>query len=306
MSNQKRPDYVREELYAPFNNAPNVNRKMMITRMYQRILTERCVNRFKWSGLPDEIDVRFLELTLFNYGLSVFYFDGEYDRFMALRGSGFGNINMYDNPTRFRVYGNLMLERDLNARECVPIWANYMRIPDWDIIRVYSQRMAEFDTTIDINALTQRHPFLIAVGENERLTVQNAYRQVQEGQPVIFGTEAMNPNTLQEKISVFNMGIEKDAILNMQTAKNRVWNECLSFLGIENSNQEKKERMIVDEVNSTDGQVMASRAVAMNARREAVERINKMFGLAVQVDWRLDDDMTKGLTTDDDMTEDEI
>ena len=44
-------------------------------------------------------------------GLAVFYFDEEFDRFMALRATGLGQVNMYDNPTNFTVYGNQVFSR---------------------------------------------------------------------------------------------------------------------------------------------------------------------------------------------------
>lgn len=70
--------------------------------------------------------------------------------------------------------------------------------------------------------------------------------------------------------------------------RNRVWNECMTLLGIENSNQDKKERQLVDEINANDDQVNYMRAVNLNARQAAAEAINKMFNLSVSVDYDRD------------------
>lgn len=288
MTQYKPNDYVGNEIYSAFNNSPTLNKKTLLERMYVRVLTELCVNRFKWIGLPPGIDVRFLEWTLFNSALAVFYRDEDYDRYFALRAAGVGPINMYDNPTSFTVLGNAMINKRLSARECVPIWSNYMRTPDWDIVRIYAAQLAEAQRTIEINTVGMRAPVVLAVPEGQRLTAANLYRQIIEGNPVINVNQSLNPEAMGEAIQALNLGIDKDAVLNMQTVKGRVWNECMTLLGIQNANQDKKERMVVEEVAANDGQVMASRAVAMNSRQMAAEQINEMFKLNVSVEWNLD------------------
>lgn len=301
---KKKVDAVSDTIYTPFvtqgnfKRDPSLGRKQLITRMYERILTEMCMNRFKWEGLPGSIDVRFLEKTLFYNGLSVFYFDDEYDRFMALRGAGSGPVNMYDNPTKFVVYGNHLFTRHLEANECVPIWSNYLRTPDWDIIRIYSQRLAEADITLEINALSRRHPFVISVDNNERLSLVNAFRKVEEGHPVIFGTETLNPTALAEKMNVLNMTTPNGALTEMMEYKLRCWNEALSWLGIMNVNSTKRERLVTDEANGASGNVLASRAVCINARQEACEMINDRYGLALNVTWRLDENFVPDIPND--------
>ena len=85
----------------------NVNRQeLSIEHMYVRLLTDLAASRFKWTNLPEEIDVRFLELTLFYQAMSIFYFDGRYDKFMAMRGTTNGTIDYQNNPTGFQPIGN--------------------------------------------------------------------------------------------------------------------------------------------------------------------------------------------------------
>ena len=72
----------------------------------------------------------------------------------------------------------------------------------------------------------------------------------------------------------------------LQTYKHQIWNEALTYLGIENVNTDKKERLISDEVVNNMGDVEAERFTRLNARRQACEEINELFGLDVQVDFR--------------------
>ncbi len=274
-------DDVYDGIYSPFMNNPKRNRKVTLERMYLRILTELSVNRFKWVGLPDTVDERFLEMTLYYNGLSIFYFDKDYERYMAVRGSG-SNPNVYDNPTRFNVLGQgAFKSKTISAKNAVPIWSNYTRVPDHDIVYIYATKLAEIDRTIEINLQSMRYSHIVFVDENERQSYMNVIRQHREGQPVIFGTNSLDPG----KIQAFNVGIDKDVVLNLQISKGKIWNECMTLLGIKNANEDKRERMVVDEVNANEDQVASSRGVSLNARSMAADQINRLYDLSVSVGW---------------------
>ena len=280
-------DYVSDSIYNPFKRNPVRDRQSFIDRFYVRNLTEIAVNRFKWIGLPDTVDKRFLEMTLFHTGLAVFYYDTEFDRYMALRSAGRGPVNMYDNPTGFHVYGNFMVQKELAANVCVPIWHNSMRMTDMDVIYTYAPRLANIDRSLEVALVSMRHPVLIAMSDTERQSMMNAWRQVQEGQPVIFGTQQLM-SKINESISVFNMGIDSKQITDLLVTKTRVWSEAMMYLGINQANQDKKERLVSAEVSANDSQIMMIRNGMMNARRYACEQINAMYGLQVSVEWNDD------------------
>lgn len=282
---RRRSDNYTDRLMGDFKNNPLKNRKSLYERMYVRVLTEICTNRFNWVGLPDEIDKRFLELELFRRALTVFFWDDTYDRYFALRGSGAGKWNMYDNPVSFNVIGNTMINRMLKAGDdCIPIWANTMRTPDWDIVMLQSTKLAEVERTIEITLSLMRMPYIIGVDDNERLSFINMLRQVQEGQLAVFGTQGLT-ESIKDKVNLLDVGIDKEMVLNLQIAKSKIWNETMTLLGINNANQEKRERLVADEVSANDSQIMAVRNSSLSARVYAVELINKKFGLNIDVEW---------------------
>lgn len=288
------PDFVKDAIYTPFmkhmTTTPGVDRKAVLTQMYTRILGEMSMNRFKWEGLPDEIDHRYLEMTLFHKGLCVFYWDDEYERYFALQGTGNGTPNMYMNPTGFTVYGNTMVNKVLDGNSCVPIWANYTRIPDTDIVYVYANRLAEIDITCEIDLIHMRVPVLLTADTNERKSVLDAYKKLAEGEPMIAAVNSVTGvGTLADKISSLSTGIDKDYLPHVLEAKVKVWNEALTLLGIMNVNSAKKERMVVEEASGSSGQVLAMRAVNLQSRQWAAEWINAKYGLNISVQWNLDD-----------------
>ena len=70
--------------------------------------------------------------------------------------------------------------------------------------------------------------------------------------------------------------------------KSQIWNEALTYLGISNTNFQKKERLISDEVSRNMGGVIASRYSRLDARKTAAEQINKMFGTKIEVYYKSD------------------
>lgn len=300
MSRRDGHDNFVDQLYAGFNRNSSRNRKQIYERMYVRVLTEICANRFKWEGLPNDVDKRFIELNLFRQALVVFFWDAEYERYFALRGAGAGKWNMYDNPTTFRVIGNTMISRTLHPGKytlwengqavampgnCVPIWANTLRTPDWDIIYLQSSKLAEVERTIEITLQQMRTPWLFGVDDNERLSFINFMRQHQEGEPYIFGTNTLTDD-IEKKIKQFPLTIDREVVLNLQIAKSKIWNETMTLIGINNANQDKRERLVADEVSANDSQVEAVRNSALSARQYACEQINLRYPeLTVSCEW---------------------
>lgn len=59
----------------------------------------------------------------------------------------------------------------------------------------------------------------------------------------------------------------------------------MTLLGINNGNQDKKERLVADEVSVNNEQVVAARGVALHSRQMAAEEINRRYQLNVSVGW---------------------
>lgn len=262
--------------------SPNVqrDRKAVIESYYTRLLTELSVTRFRWNNLPETCNERFLELELFIRGLCVFYKSEKFG-YVTLRGSGNGQRNIYDDPTSFRVMGGAFFNAEIGAKNCVPIWGNSTRYPDLDIVAIHATRLAEMDRTIEINALQMRSPTVIVADESERLTYENVIRQRDEGMPSIIGSRNLD----MARISAFNIAPHQDSVINMQIAKSKVWNDCMTALGINNANQEKRERLVSAEVDANTESVERARESSLRARQDAAAAINRKYGLNVSVEW---------------------
>lgn len=295
-------DAVWEGFYAPHFGVPPKRTRgqhdidiVRLERMYLRVLQELAVNRFKWVGLPDSVNERFLEYTLMRRGLVVMYFDTDYDEYLALQGAGAGPLNMYDDPTSFRVTGNsTFVGKTVDASDCVPIWANVLRVPDWDIILTYAKKLASIDRTIDINLRNARRSRVIVTDETGQLSAQNINNQIDSGSPVI--TVNNTGYAMMEHWTAFDLGIHPDQIVNLQTSRQRIWNECMGLMGINFANQDKRERLVSAEVGANDEQIDSMKNVILAERQRAVRQMNDKFGLNVDIKLRTELPSITGFT----------
>lgn len=266
------------------------NQQNRLYRMLHMKLTEIAMNRFEWTGFPEEVqldNLRWVEKCLFETALAVFYEDTEWDRHFVMRAAPGGVWNFVGNPTKFLAYGNTYYNKWLDADECVAIWANYMRYPDYEIVNLYAEVLSELDMTIRVNARNARRTKVLRVSEKSKLTLDNIQRQIDAGNSFIkVLPELPAMNDLMEAI---DLGIDPSTIMELSMLRSRIWNECMTLLGINNNaGADKKERLVADEVSGNDDQVSAIRATNLQSRLQACAQIKKQFGFDVTVQYVTD------------------
>lgn len=250
---------------------------------YFNRLTELAISMFEWQNLPSTVDPRYIELHLFQNGCAV-YFNDDVIGNLCLDCLPNGNFDVNGNPVNRRAYSSYNnYQRDLKEDDSVIIWNNYLRNNSVTDIKMYSRRLYLLDRIIDVNTNAQKTPVLVQGTEKQRLTLINLYKEYNGNAPFIFGDKNLDLNSLKS----LNTGAPyvADKIYQLKT---QVWNEALTYLGISNVNTQKKERLITDEVTRNQAGTIASRYSRLQARREAVDKINAMFGTNISVNYRED------------------
>lgn len=251
-------------------------------KQYYNRLVELAISMFEWKNLPDSVDSRFLELCLFVDGQAIFFYDEELG-YLTLQNAMNGGFNVYRIPVNRRAYAVNGYNRELNEKNSVIIFNNYLHTNSQLDAVMFAKRLYNLDRAIDVNANAMKTPILIKCDETQRLTMLNLYKQYDGNEPYIFGDKAINTNAIQVlKTDAPYVG---DKLYQLKT---QIWNEALTYLGISNINVQKKERLITDEVTRNQGGTIASRYSRLNARRDACKQINTMFGLDIWCDYRED------------------
>lgn len=252
-------------------------------RQYLNRLTELATSMFEWKNLPDTVDARYLELHLFESGCMV-YFKDEVIGDLCLDCIVQGRLDVYGNPLIRRAYSEYNnYQKLLKYNNSVIIWNNYLHSNSILDVEMFARRLYNIDRIIDVNANAQKTPVLVQGTEKQRLTLLNLYKEYDGNAPFIFG------DTNLDLISLKALSTDAPYVCDkLYQLKTQIWNEALTYLGISNINIQKKERLITDEVTRNQGGTIASRYSRLESRRQAVEKINDMFGTNIEVNYRED------------------
>lgn len=255
--------------------------------MYYNQLVEYSLNMLEWTGLPKEIDVRFMEMVLQYVGFGVFYKDKLNDKYYFTQVAMTGHLDRYMNPTRYNAFGVDMKNVELNPENSVICYNNKIRIPSVLKLMQYSERLTDIQRTIDIALYREKVPYFIECNEKDSYSIKQCFQKISNNEPMILSKKSLNSVPLNVVNTSTGYNIDK-----LRDEFNQVWNQAMMMIGINNSNQDKKERLVTDEVNANNEQIEQSKYSLLNERREFCKKINDMYGLNVWVKFRNNQDQT--------------
>lgn len=246
---------------------------------YYDRLVNLAVSRFEWVNLPDTVDVRFLELSLCFNGAAIFVND-EVLGLHGLRMLPRGPFDVYGYPYLRTAYGYNGVNIYCTEQDSVLVYNNMLRKPIYYDLKMFAQRLYNYDRVADINVNSQKTPVLLLCDESERLTARNVYMKYDGNEPVIMGNKKFNPDAF--RVLKTDAPFTADKINEL---KNKVWNEAMSYLGIYNI--EYKASTVTElEVQRSQGGTIASRFSPLVMRQKACQLANEMWGLDLDCRYR--------------------
>ena len=241
-----------------------------------------CLSMFEWVNLPDSMNARYLEECLYYKGQAALLKDELYG-FINTQCASNGYLNIYGLPTSLNCYSyqynsirNLYSGLEgTEDKDCILVMNNWERVPTAATIELFAQRLSEAEQTASVNIKAMKTPVLIVVDENQRLMMENLYAQYDGNRPFIFGDKNQVGDNVVKSI---NTGAEFIADKIMEYKK-QIWNEALTYLGVNTLQTEKKERLITDEASSNNELINLNLQSMLIPRQEAAEQFNKLFNL---------------------------
>lgn len=246
---------------------------------YKMMLIVR--NLFEWSGLPNNMEGRWIERYLFADGACVFFKDPNLG-YMVAGIAQDGGVNCYDDPTTLTPVATNYVYAGTspltNGEDCYLIRNNDLRLPEFSVVRYYAYKLTNIDRAIDVNIEAQKTPTIVSCTDKQRLSLKQAINQRKDNEPVIFTDNSFDKNMITT-LDLNTPEVFKD----LQVQKHMVLNEFFTDIGVNNANMDKRERMVANEVEANNEQVKACEDVLLRSRQEACKRINEIFGLNISV-----------------------
>ena len=251
---------------------------------YLERLKRIALSMFVWENLPSSMNARWLERTLFFKGQAALLKDEEYGFINTACSTG-GQINIYGIPTILNCYSfgyqskrttyQGFNEDTSENEECILVMNDWESIPTAPTLELFAYRLYEAQRTCDTNIKAQKTPVMITVNEKQRLLMENLYNQYDGNQPFIFGDKDQLKGDELRAINTYAPYVT-DKVTDY---KKEIWNEALTFLGINNITLEKKERLVSDEANSNNELINLNLQSRLAPRQEAARQFNEKFGL---------------------------
>ena len=235
---------------------------------------------FSYEGLDDAFGFgasRFLENALFEKGRAVFIKDPTRG-FMVCNVNPNNKLNIYNLPTEVMAY-NIGYNASFDLDDVVYVMNNEAQKPTRTTIELFAYRLYETQRTMDVNLQAQKTPVLIEGDDKSILTLQNLYNQYSGNMPVLFGNKQFDLNTRLNKLDTKAPYLLKDLALY----KHEIWNECMTFLGINNANTDKNQVVLTPEVEANDELISFYLNCFYSTRKRAIDSLNEKWGLNIKL-----------------------
>ena len=266
------------------------------------------VNLIEWEDLPDTCDAYFIEELLLFTGKCCILYDPEWGAYLSLPCTIAAGQNIYYDHSYYKAY-SLNYEKvfmaithwnaslfnkfaefsggDTSTIKGVVIKDNYLEYPLIETIEMYTNKMVDAMRTIDIVSKQLKFPSIIETDEESKIALQKAMAMIDENYLAIYSNKAIAKALKESKVML--TGVQAQILEAAWNHYNSVQAQYLTALGINNLNtSDKKERLLVDEVNSNNDSIQLNIAYRLDMRMHAAENYKAAFGKEISCKLRHD------------------
>lgn len=255
---------------------------------FKRYLLQKAISVFRFKGMPDYWSEDYFFYTLFPEG-----------RVAILNTEKFGVIpqscnlsgqNVFYEPKEALISNpllpgltNLEIGKDCVVIRLMPDYGSIM-----DIISNYAAQLALCVQTIGCNLVnSQDGMMLIGKNKGSAEALKKVFDQIRRGEPAVAIDSAVFDKDGKPAIMPFIPNIGSNYIAgSVLDTMNCIMNQFDTEIGIPNANTDKKERLIVDEVNANNVETFCKAQLWLDTMKKDMKKANAMFGLSLDVELR--------------------
>ena len=171
-------------------------------------------------------------------------------------------------------------------------------LPDYggliDLISFYAAQMALTAETASVNTLNSKISLVfMADNKADAETYKKLYDKYAAGEPATVTLKHMVNEDGSPTYQMFVQDVGKNYIVDKIMSNLRQWEQMyLTQIGVPNANTDKKERLIVDEVNANNTETYLIIDMILDSIKDGFEKTNKMFGTKCSAEMRFKRDAT--------------
>ena len=247
-----------------------------------KYMLNRSINMFKYHNLPDTLPAKELELLLQCHGYAVICKIN--DNLYAVNAGLGGECDVYGNPTQAIVtvpYLNYNATLNIDT-DCIVMNNDTMQTGLIPMYQTYCTLLNENEITMLLVTINKRTQNFISA--NDDSTVQSARKFLENVYAGKVGVIA--EQRLFDSLKIANVGTNaginlKDLFEYEQYLKASLYNE----IGLSANFNMKRERLTKAEVECNTDNLYPLPDEMLSSRREAIAKINEMFGTDITVEF---------------------
>lgn len=246
---------------------------------YVRALFRKAMSIYDFKNVPETWDYDYMVSVLLSQGF-ITITDTPLG-VIPLR-CGVSGINVYNHPTTViianPVIGNL--ERTIDD-DCALVKISYDYRGILDIVYKYASMLADCDSSISVNLMNSKVTFIaMCTSKQQAASMKLMYDEITKGSPAVF----VKGDQINAEQIFYNHVKENFIAGEVQILKRKIMSEFLTEIGVNNANTDKKERLTDNEVEANDSEIQLNAGYWLENMREGFDKVNKMYGLNIQVE----------------------
>lgn len=265
-------------------------RDTVIAWYWRRWLLQKAMSLFTWK-LPETWDKDYFLYCLYCWGYVAVV---KTDKFGVIpQGCTLGGLNVFYRPTWALISNPLLsgILRPVIDEQCTlfklrPDYAGIM-----DVTNHYAELLAMCTETAATNLFNSQLSYVFtASGKAAAESFKKLYDRIHSGNPAAVIDKTLMDKDGKPAWTAFEQNLKSVFICpELQAFKRSLIDEYLTFIGIPTANTEKRERLVVDEVNANNVETAVDWDRCLEGLRNTCEKTRRMFGLTedeLDVTWR--------------------
>lgn len=251
-----------------------------LSKYFQNYLLQKAMSVYEFT-IPEEWEKNYFLYTLFCWGFAAVINEPEYG--IICQGGTLSGYNIYYQPTRVMITNPLFRTPNDGYvigtdTEIIPLQPNYGSI--MDIIQYYGDWMAITSSNIAVNDTNSKMATVFFTEDKSQAeTYKKMYDRVASGEPmVVVGKRMLNLETGKPNWTLWNQDLSNqwlgDKLLVQLREIERMFD---NDIGIPNANTDKRERMVVDEVNQNNVATMCKAAIWLETIQTGINKVIHLF-----------------------------